>query len=53
VPGDHVVVAIDQDWDIEAEGFDAVGDLPDLLFAVAPRVSGIRLELLDPTINNL
>jgi hypothetical protein len=53
VPGDHVVVAIDQDRDIEVEGLDAIGDLPDLLLGMLTRVRRIRLELVDPTINNL
>ena len=53
VTRDHVAVAIDQDRDIEAEGLDAVGDLPDLLFAVAPRVSGVWFQLVDPAINDL
>src|SRR5207302_10162702 len=53
VPGDYVVVGIDQDRDIEAEDFDAVGYLTDLLLAVAPGVGGIRLKLVDPTINDL
>jgi hypothetical protein len=52
VPGDYVVVTIDQDWDIKAEHSDTMSDLSDLFFAVAPRVRGIRLDLLDPTINN-
>ena len=40
--GDHVAGAIDQDRDIEAESLDAVGDLSDLLPAVAPRVGWIQ-----------
>ena len=53
VPGDHVAVAIDQDRDIEAESLDAVGDLPDLLLAVAPRVGGVRSSALDSAVNDL
>ena len=47
VPGDDVAVAIDQDRDIEAEGLDAVGDLPDLLFAVTTGINGVRLKLIE------
>jgi hypothetical protein len=32
---------------------DAVGNLPDLLLAVAPRVGRVQLELVDVTINDL
>ena len=52
VTGDHLIVTIDQDWDIEAKGLDAVGDLPDLLLAVEPRVRGIGLEFFDRPIND-
>ena len=52
VAADYVVVAIDQDRDIEAEGLDAVGDLSDLLFAVAPRVRRIRFQLSDAAVGN-
>jgi hypothetical protein len=44
VPGDHVVVAIDQDRDVEVESLDAIGDLPDLLLGVLTRVRRIRLR---------
>src|SRR5438477_3732554 len=50
--GDHLEVAIDQDRDIEPERFDAVGDLPDLLLAVQPGVGRIRLQLLNPVVND-
>ena len=40
----YVSVTIDQDRDIEAEGLDAFGNLPDLLFAVVPWVGGIRFQ---------
>ena len=50
---DNVAVAIDQDRDIEAESLDAVGNLSDLLFAMAPRVTGVWFQLFDPVINNL
>jgi hypothetical protein len=43
VPGDNLAVVIDQDRDIKAEGLDALGDLPDLLLAVTPRVSRISV----------
>jgi hypothetical protein len=52
VAGDELIVAIDQDWDIEAEGLDAAGDLPDLLLAVQPRVGGVRFELAYQAIDN-
>ena len=51
--GDHLALAIDQDRDIEPERLDAVGDLPDLLLAVAARIGRIRLQLFDPPIDNL
>ena len=53
VPSDYVVVAIDQHRDIKAEHFDTMSDLSDLFFAVAPRVTGVRFQLIDPPINNL
>lgn len=52
VTRNYVAVAVDQDRDIEAEGLDAFGNLPDLLLAVAPRVSRVGFELFDPTIGN-
>ena len=52
MPGDNLALAIDQDRDIEVEGPDAVGDLPDLLLAMAPRVRGVELELVDRPIND-
>ena len=53
MPGDHIAVAVDQDRDIEAEGLDAVGDLPDLLLGVAPRVCRVRFQLVDATVNDV
>ena len=44
VTRDHVVVAINQNRDIEAKGPDAVGDLPDLLLTVEPRINGVGLK---------
>jgi hypothetical protein len=44
VPADDVELGIDQHRNIEAEGLDAVRDLPDLLLTVNPRISGIRFE---------
>jgi hypothetical protein len=38
VPGDDVAVTVDQDWDVKTEELDAVGNLPDLLFRMAPRI---------------
>ena len=52
VTGDHVAVAIDQDRDIEVKNPDAVGDLPDLLFAVTSRVGRVWLDLIYPTVDN-
>jgi hypothetical protein len=47
VTGDHVELGIDEHRDVKAEGLDAVGDLPDLLLAVEPRVRGVGFELVD------
>jgi hypothetical protein len=52
VPRNHIVIAIDQDRDIESEGPDAVGDLPDLPLAVAPWVGGVWFQLLDRAIGD-
>jgi len=52
VAGDHCAIAIDQDGRIKPERLDAVRDLPDLLRSVPARVGGIRLELVDRSINN-
>src|SRR5262249_14190330 len=41
VTGDHGVVAIYHDRDNEAERLKAVGNLPDLLVAVVPRVGAV------------
>ena len=41
VTRNYVAVTIDQDRDIEAEGLDAFGDLPDLLRAVTPSVGWV------------
>ena len=49
---DDVEIGIDQHRHIEAESLDAVGDLPDLLLAVAARVGGVRFQLVYPVINN-
>src|ERR1700730_2313483 len=53
MPTNHVEVSIDQDRYIEAEGLDAIGDLPDLLLAVQPRVRRIGFELLDRSVDEL
>jgi len=34
MPTNHVAMAVDEDRDIKTEDLDAIGDLPDLLFAV-------------------
>jgi len=52
VAGDHIVAAIDQDRDVEAESLEAIGDLPDLLFAVAPRIGRIRLKVIDQPVDH-
>jgi len=52
VTRDDVEIGIDQHRHIEAESLDAVGDLPDLLLAVAARVGGVRFQLVYPVINN-
>ncbi|HEX3419579.1 MAG TPA: hypothetical protein VHT21_24725 [Stellaceae bacterium] len=49
---DHLEIAIDQHRNIEAEDLDAVRDLPDLFFAVQAGIGRIRLQRLDPPINN-
>jgi hypothetical protein len=53
VPDDNIVLAIGQNWDIEIKGRDAVGNLPDLLLSMAPRVGGIGFQRVDPTVNDL
>ena len=50
--GDDVAIAIDQDRNNEPKGLDAVTELPNLLLAVLARIGGVRLDLVDPTINN-
>jgi len=52
-PGDHIAVAIDQDRHNKAKGLDAFGDLPDLLFAVAPRVCRVPFELVERAVDDL
>jgi hypothetical protein len=51
--GDNLAVAIDQDWDIKAEGLDAVGNLPDLPLGMASRVGGIGFQRVDSTVHYL
>ena len=53
MPANHLVVAIGQDRNVEPEGLDAVGDLPDLLFAVEPRVRGIQLQFFDRPVDHV
>jgi hypothetical protein len=43
---DDVAIMINQDRDVETKDLDTTADLPDLLFAVAPRVGGVKLELV-------
>jgi len=53
VTADHLVIAIDQDRDIEAKGPDAVGDFANLPFRMTARVGGVGFQLVDPTIDDL
>jgi hypothetical protein len=53
VPGDDLAVAVDQDRNVKAKALDAVGDLPDLLLRMMPRVGGIRLQLRDPAVDDV
>jgi hypothetical protein len=53
MPGEHVVVRVDQDRYVETKRRDAGGDLPDLLFAVVSRVARVGSQLRDPSVNNL
>jgi hypothetical protein len=53
VPDDNIALPVSQNWDIEIKGLDAVGNLPDLLLSVAPRVGGIGFQRVDSTVNNL
>jgi hypothetical protein len=43
MPGNYVIVAIDQDRDIKTKNPDTVGDLSDLLLAMDPRVPWVEL----------
>jgi hypothetical protein len=52
IPSDHVIFTIDQDRNIEAEGRDAAGDLPGLLFAMQARVGRIQLQRFYPAIDD-
>src|SRR5208283_4919581 len=45
--GDDLLVPVDQNRSVEAEGGDAAGDRPDLLAAVLARIGRIWLELHD------
>src|SRR5262249_10816583 len=53
VPADDVELGIDQDWDIKAECLDVIGEFENLFFAVLTRVSRIRLQLTDPSVDDL
>src|SRR6266851_5216580 len=50
--GDHLAVAINQDRDNEAKDLDAVSDLPDLLLAVQAGIGWIRLQVVNPAIDD-
>jgi len=52
VSSDNVTLAVDQNWDIEIKGLDAVGNLPDLPLGVTPRVGGIGFQRVDSTVHN-
>ena len=43
--GNHIALAIDQDWDIETKDTDAIGNLLDLFLAVPARVRRVRFKL--------
>jgi len=49
---DHVQIGTDQNRDVEAEGLDAPGDLPDLLLAVDAAVARVWFELVDRNISD-
>jgi hypothetical protein len=53
VPDDNIALRVSQNWDIEIKGLDAVGNLPDLLLSVAPRVGGIGFQRVDLSVHNL
>ena len=53
VTRDHIVFAVDQNRNIEAESPDAVGDLSDLLLGMPARVGGVRFQLVDATIDDV
>jgi hypothetical protein len=53
VTGDDPAVMIDQDRDVEAERFDTIRDLLDLLFAVDPRVLGVWLKFFDRSVDEV
>src|SRR5215831_11941017 len=52
MPGNHVEISIDQDRHIETEGFNAIGDLPDLLLVVNPWVGRVGCQLFEGSIND-
>jgi hypothetical protein len=52
VPGNHLVIAIDQERSGEPEGLDTGGDLADLFLAMDPRVRGVGLEFFNRPIDN-
>jgi len=41
--GNHLIVAIDQEWDIKTKARNTVGDLLNLLFVMTPRIGGVGL----------
>jgi hypothetical protein len=43
--GNHIALAIDQDWDIKAKDTDDFSNLSDLFLAVTARVSRVRFKL--------
>ena len=44
---DHLEIGVDQNWIVELEALDAVCDLPDVLSAMQPRVSGVEFQFSD------
>jgi hypothetical protein len=52
-PAELDIVAVPVAAIFKDKGLDAFGDLPDLLFAVAPRVSRVPFELVERAVDDL
>jgi hypothetical protein len=52
VPGNRIELSIDPDRNIKAECLNAIGELTNLLPAVATGVSRIRLDLVDRSVDD-